>query len=108
MCNASLIPVSLPTFLRLPFAVCCMIRSTSRSANGRHAAWLGWEEEKRALEETISELNMRLASKDHDIAELHIQLEERERDLRVMHGGVSFCIATANYVCAAVVTWPVK
>lgn len=50
---------------------------------------MSWEEEKRALEETISELNMRLASKDHDIAELHLQLEERERDLRLMHGRVS-------------------
>lgn len=58
---------------------------------------MGWEEEKRALEETISELNMRLASKDHDIAELHMQLEERERDLRLMHGRVSrvfVCVLT--------------
>lgn len=49
---------------------------------------MAWEEERRSLEETISELNMRLAGKDHDITELRLQIDERERDLRFMHGKV--------------------
>lgn len=60
----------------------------SSSISGRGAAWLAWEEERRSLEETISELNMRLAGRDHDIAELRMQIEERERDLRFMYGRV--------------------
>lgn len=62
----------------------------SSSSTGRDGgAWIALERERRSLEETISELNMRLAGKDHDIAELRMQIDERERDLRLMHGKVS-------------------
>lgn len=82
-------PLLPPTSARRCFSAPVVVfRTQGHVAGGGGSAWVEWEGQRRALEETISELNMRLAGKDHDIAQLHVQLEERERDLGIMHGQV--------------------